>query len=74
MNRFERPSAFGLEARLRYGDGEYKIIRNGTFVRCAVTGEAIKLEDLRYWSVDLQEPYASAAISLQRYLGLLSRR
>jgi hypothetical protein len=68
MNRFER--SFGLkgEAKLKYLDGEYQIISQGGFVRCAVTGESILLEDLRYWSVDLQEPYASAQIALERYL------
>ena len=39
----------------------------GDFVRCAVTGQPIALDALRYWSVELQEPYADAAASLQRY-------
>ena len=37
----------------------------GDFVRCAVTGEPIALPDLRYWSVELQEAYASAEICLR---------
>jgi hypothetical protein len=70
MNRFER--LFGLrgEARLRYFDGEFQVVTPGDFVRCAVTGEAIALTDLRYWSVQLQEAYASAEISFQRHRGL----
>lgn len=70
MNRFEK--FFGLkgEARVRYLDGEFQIVTPGDFVRCAVTGETIMLPDLRYWSVELQEPYATAEISLRRYLGL----
>jgi hypothetical protein len=28
-------------------------------VICAVSGKQIKLEDLQYWNVDLQEPYFS---------------
>ena len=36
---------------------------------CAVSGAEIPLEELRYWSVDLQEPYASAEISTRRALG-----
>lgn len=70
MNRFEK--FFGLkgEARIRYLDGEFQVISPGDFVRCAVTGETIMLPDLRYWSVELQEPYASAEISLRRYLSL----
>jgi hypothetical protein len=42
------------------------VIRQGQFVRCAVTGVRILLEDLRYWSVDLNEPYASPEAVLQR--------
>lgn len=74
MNRFDK--LFGLkgEARLRFSDGEYKIITNGDFVRCAVTGEPIQLADLRYWNVELQEAYASAAISLQRAKEIKARR
>ena len=70
MNRFDR--FFGLkgEARLRYSDGDYKIITTGDFVRCAVTGEPIALVDLRYWNVELQEPYASADVSMKRYVEL----
>jgi hypothetical protein len=67
MNRFER--LFGLqgEARLRYLDGEFQVLTPGDFVRCAVTDQPIALPDLRYWSVELQEAYASAEIAFQRY-------
>jgi hypothetical protein len=67
MNRFER--LFGLkgEARLRYLDGEFQVLTPGDFVRCAVTGDPIALPDLRYWSVELQEAYASAEIAFERY-------
>ena len=51
-------------------DGEFQLMSPGDFVRCAVTGEPIMLPDLRYWSVDLQEAYASADISLRRYVEL----
>jgi hypothetical protein len=56
------------EAKLRYLDGEYQVLKAGAFVRCAVTGEAIPLDELRYWSVALQEPYISAEVSLQRHI------
>lgn len=74
MNRFDK--LFGLkgEARLRFSDGEYKIISNGDFVRCAVTGEPIQLPDLRYWNVELQEAYSTAAISMQRAKEIKARR
>ncbi|NNU17598.1 DUF2093 domain-containing protein [Parvularcula sp. ZS-1/3] len=51
----------GGEAKLRYLDADFEVLRAGGFVRCAVTGEAIPLRDLRYWSVDRQEPYVDAA-------------
>ena len=70
MNRFDRLFGTRGEARLRYGDGEFKVITTGDFVRCAVTGQPITLAELRYWSVDRQEAYVSAAASLQRHLEL----
>ncbi len=68
MNRIERPFAFGQEAKIRYLDGEFQVLKNGAYVRCAVTGEAIRIEDLRYWSVAYQEPYVNAEVSLKRHL------
>lgn len=66
MNRFDK--FFGLkgEAKVRYLDGEFQVTSPGDFVRCAVTGDPIMLADLRYWSVDLQEAYANAEVSLRR--------
>lgn len=55
------------EAELEYLDGEYHVVKPGSFVRCAVTGTEIPLDALRYWSVDLQEAYATAAIALKRF-------
>jgi hypothetical protein len=51
------------EARLRYGDGEYTVMKTGDFVRCGVTGVIIMLDDLKYWSVDKQIAYTTAAIA-----------
>jgi hypothetical protein len=67
MNRFERNVAQAGEAKLRYLDGEFQVLSPGSYVRCAVTAEPIAIEDLRYWSVELQEPYVDAASSLKRY-------
>ena len=67
MNRFERNLGFKGEAKLKYLDGEVQVLTPGDFVRCAVTRRVIPLEDLRYWSVELQEPYADAAASLKRF-------
>jgi hypothetical protein len=66
MNRYERRPISVGEAEVEYLDGELRILRPGAFVRCAVTGVAIRLEDLRYWNVDLQEPYASPEAKLER--------
>jgi hypothetical protein len=68
MNRFERNVAQAGEAKLRYLDGEFQVLSPGSYVRCAVTGNPIAIEDLRYWSVELQEPYANAEVSLRRFL------
>jgi hypothetical protein len=54
------------EAKLHYLDGEYEIIAPGAYVVCAVTGAHIPLDALRYWSVDLQEAYASPAVATAR--------
>jgi hypothetical protein len=66
MNRFERRPVDGGEAKIEYLNGDFRILRPGAFVRCAVTGEPIPLDELRYWSVDLQEAYASPAASMKR--------
>lgn len=42
----------------------FRVLADGNHVACAVTGEAIPLDELRYWSVSAQQPYASAAIAL----------
>jgi hypothetical protein len=73
MNRIDI-SRHGGEAQLRYLDGDFQVITPGGFVRCAVTGAVIPLDELRYWSVELQEPYADAATSLSRHLQVKGKR
>jgi hypothetical protein len=63
MNIMERDSG---EAKLRFLDGDYEVLEPGAYVTCAVTGIQIPLEALRYWSVDLQEAYASPAVATRR--------
>ncbi|MGV3491871.1 MAG: DUF2093 domain-containing protein [Devosia sp.] len=75
MNIFDR-SFSPSEAQLRYLDADYVVLRPGTFVRCAITGSPIPLDELNYWNVDRQEAYASAEAAhtaYQRY-GLTTRR
>lgn len=66
LNRTDRPAPMPGEADIKYLDGDFRVVRPGAFVRCAVTGVAIPLEELRYWSVDLQEPYATPKAVAQR--------
>jgi hypothetical protein len=66
LNRYDRPSPMAGEAEVKYLDGDFRIVRPGAFVRCAVTGVPIPLEELKYWSVDLQEAYASPEAVLRR--------
>ena len=42
-------------AKLEYLPNNFKIIENGNYVVCAVSKKQIRLENLNYWSVDLQE-------------------
>jgi hypothetical protein len=64
--RSERSTPINGEAELKYLDGDFRVVKPGAFVRCAVTGVAIPLEELKYWSVDLQEAYASPDAVAQR--------
>lgn len=66
MNRFERRPAAAAEAAVHYLDGEFRVVRPGSFVRCAVTGTPIPLDELRYWNVALQEAYANPNAKLAR--------
>jgi hypothetical protein len=55
------------EAQVQYLDGDFRVISPGTYVRCAVTDARIPLDELKYWSVDLQEAYAIPSAVLQRH-------
>jgi len=67
MNQIERDFRQAGLAELEYLDGEYRIVKAGSFVICAVSGVQIPLDSLRYWSVDLQEAYATPGLALQRF-------
>ena len=66
MNKMERRPTDGGEAKVDFLDGDFRVLRPGAFVRCAVTGLPIPLEELRYWSVDRQEAYATPEASMKR--------
>jgi hypothetical protein len=65
LNKFG-PSSHG-EARLEYLDGDFRIISPGAYVICAVSGVHIPIDELKYWSVDRQEAYATPEAVLKRH-------
>ena len=71
MNRFEGPGSG--EAKIRYLDADFQVVSPGSHVRCAVTGEIIPLDELKYWSVARQEPYVDvhASVAANERDGLL---
>ncbi len=58
-------SGSGRMARVRYLPGTFRLLSDGDHVVCAVTGTRIPLHELRYWSVERQEPYADAQASAE---------
>jgi hypothetical protein len=74
LNRFSGPSPMPGEAEVKYLDGDFRVVRPGAFVRCAVTNVPIPLEELKYWSVEHQEAYSTPEAVLQRlYPGRLKQ-
>ena len=67
LNRYDRSAPMNGEAEVKFLDGDFRVVRPGAFVRCAITGQAIPLEELKYWSVDLQEAYATPEAVLERH-------
>lgn len=55
------------EAKLHYGPSDFTILEGGAYVVCAVTGQHIPLEELRYWNDDRQEAYVDAQASLEGF-------
>ena len=54
------------EAIVEYGDGSFNVIKHGTYVICSVTKKRIPLSELKYWSVERQEPYLDAETSFAK--------
>jgi hypothetical protein len=67
LTRFDRSATTPGEAEIKFLDGDFRVLKPGAFVRCAVTGVPIPLEELKYWSVDLQEAYVSPDVVMQRH-------
>ena len=53
----------GRPARLHYLANQFRVLASGDHVLCAVSGERIPLDELRYWSVAKQEAYSNAEIA-----------
>jgi len=66
MIKFSDIGSTEKQAKIKYLDGEFEIIKDGQYVLCAVSGNKISLNDLKYWSVERQEAYFDAEHSLTR--------
>lgn len=62
-------SSSNKTAKLHYGPSTFRVLRPGQHVICAISGEEIPLEDLRYWSAEHQEAYATPEFATKRLLG-----
>ena len=47
------------KAKLIFKHNSFDSLEEGDHVLCAISGKEIKLKDLNYWNVDLQEAYYS---------------
>ena len=56
-------SATNRPAKLHYMANQFRVLVGGDFVLCAVSSVPIPVDQLRYWSVARQEPYATADIA-----------
>ena len=55
----------GRAARIHYLPGTFRMLSDGDHVASAVTGARIPVHELKYWSVERQEPYVDAEASLE---------
>ncbi len=58
----------GRVAKLHYMANGFRILAHGDHVTCALSGAAIQLEHLRYWSVARQEAYATPELATRAAL------
>lgn len=62
------PPHLSKAAKLHYMANNFRLLSPGDHIICAMSGEKVRLEDLRYWSVAKQEGYASAELSVKAAL------
>ena len=55
------------KAKLIFKHNYFEIVEDGDYVLCAISGKEIKLQNLTYWNVDLQEAYYSPIEVNERY-------
>lgn len=55
------------KAKLVFKNNSFDIVEEGDYVLCAISQKEIRLKDLNYWNVDLQEAYFSAKEANERY-------
>ena len=55
------------KAKLVFKHNYFEIVEEGDHVLCAVSGKEIKLQNLNYWNVELQEAYFSPIEVNKRY-------
>ena len=55
------------KAKLIFKHNYFEVVEEGDHVLCAISGKEIKLQNLNYWNVDLQEAYFSAVEANERF-------
>ena len=55
------------KAKLIFKHNSFSVVEEGDFVLCAISGKEIKLANLNYWNVSLQEAYFSVVEANKRY-------
>lgn len=55
------------KAKLIFKHNYFEILEDGDHVLCAISGKEILLQNLSYWSVDLQEAYFSPVEANERF-------
>src|SRR6476646_1103405 len=63
----------GKAARIHYLPGTFRLLSDGDHVVCAQTGTRIPLHELKYWSVERQEPYVDAEAALKAEVAATGR-
>lgn len=62
-----RRSLLPGEAEVVFLDADMRVLNDGTFVSCAVTGVPVPLDELKYWNVERQEGYANLGVAIARW-------